>query len=51
MRFALVDRGAPRPESAVDADVELVFASGERLRFRSGIEGARLRTVLEVLRG
>ena len=51
IRFALVDRGAPRPGSAVDADVEVVLASGERLRFGSGIDGARLRTVLEALRG
>jgi hypothetical protein len=51
IRFALVDRGAPRQESALNADVEVVFASGERLLFRSGIDGARLRTVLEALRG
>ena len=51
IRFALVDRGAPRQECAMNADLEVVFANGERLRVRSGADGATLRTVLEALRG
>lgn len=50
VRFALVEREAQR-ERATGADLELVLASGERLRISSGVDGTTLRTVLEALRG
>ena len=50
VRFALVDRGAVRQESAADASLELVMTSGERLRIGGGVDAATLRTVLEALR-
>lgn len=50
VRFALVEREAPPPNSSTDARLELVLTSGERLRIRSGVDGATLRTVLEALR-
>jgi hypothetical protein len=48
MKFALVEtsRGAP----AAVAAVEVILASGERLRIAPGIEAATLRLVLSVLR-
>jgi transposase-like protein len=52
VRFALVERRKPpREQNAAEADLEVVFASGERLRVRSGIDRATLRTVVEALRG
>ena len=50
VRFALVERGAAQQEPARDAHLELVLASGERLRIGSGVDGATLRTVLDALR-
>ena len=50
VRFALVDRGAARLALAPEAPLELVLASGERLRIGAGVDGATLRTVLEALR-
>jgi hypothetical protein len=50
VRFALVERGAARPDPATEACLELVLASGERLRIGCGIDGATLRTVLDALR-
>jgi putative transposase len=50
VRFALVDRGAVRPEPATEASLELVLATGERLRIGAGVEAATLRTVLDALR-
>jgi transposase len=52
VRFALVERGS-RPEASCSshADLEVVFATGERLHIRRGVDGATLRTVVEVLRG
>jgi hypothetical protein len=50
VRFALVDRGAARQEPAMEAALELVIATGERLRIGAGVDAAMLRTVLEVLR-
>jgi transposase-like protein len=47
MRFALVETGtAPTPE----ADLELVLATGERLRIGAGVDAQALRRVLEALR-
>jgi hypothetical protein len=50
VRFALVDTVATRQEAATDAALELVMATGERLRIGVGVDAATLRTVLEVLR-
>ena len=48
MRFALVDADA---SSANDrATVELVLATGDRLRILPGADAATLRSVLNVLR-
>lgn len=49
VRFALVERGATGQERT-DARLELVLASGERLRIGTGVDGRTLRTVLEALR-
>ena len=51
MRFALVDRSARRQERTAEAALELMLASGERLRISPGVDIMTLRTVLEVLRG
>ena len=50
VRFALVERQATRPESAREAQLELVLGTGTRLRIGSGVDSATLRTVLEALR-
>ena len=50
IRFALVDRGAARQEPATEAALELVLATGERLRIGTGVDPATLRAVLDVLR-
>jgi hypothetical protein len=50
VRFALVERGSGSQRSASSADVAIVFAGGEQLRIRSGVDGATLRIVIEALR-
>jgi len=50
VRFALVERGPVRQESALEAQLELVLANGERLRIGAGVEAATLRLVVEALR-
>jgi transposase-like protein len=50
VRFALVEKGAVRQAPAPEADLELVLATGERLRIGAGVNAATLRTVLEALR-
>ena len=50
VRFALVDRRAERQEPGTEATLELVLATGERLRIGAGVDAARLRMVLDVLR-
>jgi len=50
VRFALVERGAVRQGPATEASLELVLATGERLRIGAGVEAATLRTVLDALR-
>ena len=50
VRFALVERRGARQESAAEACLELVLASGERLRIGAGVDGTTLRTVLEAIR-
>ena len=51
VRFALVERRAPHEQNATEADLEVIFATGERLRIRCGVDSATLRTVVETLRG
>jgi len=50
VRFALVDRSPRRQERAVEATLELVLATRERLHISAGVDAATLRTVLDVLR-
>ena len=50
VRFALVDRGAERPEPAPRMELELVLVTGERLRIGAGVQAATVRMVLEALR-
>ena len=48
MKFALVETSRSTP--AAVAAMEVILASGERLRIAPGIEAATLRLVLHVLR-
>jgi hypothetical protein len=50
VRFALVERSARRQERTAEPALELVLASGERLRIGTGVDTATLRAVLDVLR-
>ena len=50
VRFPLVDSSPRRQESAAEAALELVLATGERLRISAGVDAATLRTVLDGLR-
>src|SRR5437762_1180406 len=50
VRFALVERSGRRQEHTAEAALELVLATGERLRISTGVDTATLRAVLEVLR-
>ena len=51
VRFALVERRACRQERTAEAVLELVLATGERLRIGPGVDITTLRTVLDALRG
>ena len=51
VRFALVERSARRQERMAEAVLELVLATGDRLRIGTGVDITTLRTVLDVLRG
>ena len=51
VRFALVDRAAAQIELGNTADLEVVFATGDRLLIRSWADTTILRTVLRALRG
>ena len=51
VRFALVERSARRQEPTAEPVLELVLATGERLRIGPAVDIATLRTVLDVLRG
>ena len=51
VRFALVERTARRQERTAEPVLELVLATGERLRIGPGVDITTLRTVLDVLRG
>ena len=50
MRFALVETGPARQQRATEPDLELVLATGERLRISAGVDPTALRRVLEALR-
>ena len=50
VRFALVERCTRRQERTTEAALELVLATGERLRISTGVDSATLRAVLDVLR-
>lgn len=50
VRFALVDQRPRGQERAAEAALELVLATGERLRIGVGVDAATLRTVLDMLR-
>ena len=50
VRFALVEKSARRQERTVESVLELVLATGERLRIGPGVDITTLRTVLDVLR-
>jgi hypothetical protein len=50
VRFALVDRRAAHREPSAEVTLELVLATGERLRIGAGVDAATLRTVLDILR-
>src|SRR5436190_7633206 len=51
VRFALVERSARRQERTAEAALELLLATGERLRIGPGVDKMTLRTVLDALRG
>ena len=51
VRFALVERSARRQEHTAEPILELVLATGERLRIGPGVDIPTLRTVLNLLRG
>ena len=51
VRFALVERSGRRQERTAEPVLELVLATGERLRIGAGVDLATLRSVLGVLRG
>ncbi len=51
VRFALVERSARRQERMEERVLELVLATGERLRIGTGVDTATLRIVLDALRG
>jgi hypothetical protein len=50
VRFALVERSGRRQERTAEMALELVLATGERLRIGLGVDPATLRAVLAVLR-
>lgn len=51
VRFALIERGPVQQQAALDAQLEVVLAGGERLRIGAGVEADTLRIVLDALRG
>ena len=50
LRFALVETGGAPRERGAEAALELVLATGERLRIGAGVDPTALRRVLEALR-
>jgi transposase-like protein len=51
VRFALVERSGRRQERTAEPVLELVLATGERLRIGAGVDIVTLRSVLGALRG
>jgi transposase-like protein len=51
VRFAVLETEVVRQQVATEVGLELVLATGERLRIGAGVETATLRRVLEALRG
>jgi hypothetical protein len=51
VRFALVERIARRQERTAEPVLEIMLATGERLRIGPGVDITTLRSVLNVLRG
>src|SRR5215469_16031575 len=51
VRFALVERSARRQERTAEPVLEIMLATGERLRIGPGVDITTLRSVLNVLRG
>jgi hypothetical protein len=51
VRFALVERSTRRQERSAEPPLEVVLATGERLRIGPGVDVTTLRAVLDVLRG
>jgi transposase-like protein len=51
VRFAVLETEVVRQQVATEVGLELVLATGERLRIGAGVESATLRRVLEALRG
>jgi hypothetical protein len=49
-RFALAETGQARQHLATEEGLELVLATGERLRIGAGVDAMELRRVLEALR-
>jgi hypothetical protein len=50
VRFALVEQRVRRQERTAEPALELVLATGERLRIGAGVDTATLRTVVDLLR-
>jgi hypothetical protein len=50
VRFALVERSGRRQERTAEPVLELMLATGERLRIGAGVDIVTLRSVLDVLR-
>jgi hypothetical protein len=50
VQFALVERSARRQERTAEPVLEVVLATGERLRIGPGVDITTLRTVVDVLR-
>jgi transposase-like protein len=51
IRFALLETETVQQQPVTEVGLELVLATGERLRIGTGVETATLRRVLEALRG
>ena len=50
MRFALVEAGPVRPQFNAEVGLEVVLATGERLRIGAGVDPTVLHSVLQALR-
>lgn len=51
VQFALVETGSAQQPRARESDLELVLATGERLRIGVDVDPSLLRRVVEALRG